>query len=609
MNTWIIRIFFRIPLLRLLFGISLLLLSCRPDFSPTELPDQVDFNFHIKPILSDRCFACHGPDKKARDGKIRLDRQEEAFAALDDTGQRFAIVPNHPEKSELIHRIQSQDPDEQMPPPDSHLSLSLYEIQLLAKWIEQGAEWKQHWSFIPPLRSALPDISDPSWPKNEIDHFVLAKLDQKGWKPTEAERKEKLIRRLSFDLRGLPPNPKEIDAFLQDHSPNAYEDIVNRMLASASCGERIAVDWLDLARYGDTQGYHHDFERNMWPWRDWVIQAFNQNMPYDEFVRWQLAGDLFPRASYEQQLATAFNRNHKMTQECGVIDEEFRVEYVVDRTNTFGTAFLGLTLRCAQCHDHKYDPISQEEYYQLFAFFNQVPEKGQWRSFQGSSPPFLEIPEAQRSEIQSSIDRMIDLEYQDGSQQDSEEAYRWVWEEELSQQVEPVMIMADMDTVRPTYLLDRGIYSARGKQVQPGTPPAILSFSDDLPPDRLGLANWLFDHQHPLTARVAVNRYWQMIFGQGIVSTPEDFGSQGDLPSHPELLDWLAIYFVESGWDVKALLKKMLMSATYQQSATVSQQKWQRDPENVYLARGPQHRLSAEMVRDNTLENERIIGS
>lgn len=569
--------------------------------SYASLPDQVDFNLHVKPILSDRCFKCHGPDENARDGKFRLDIEEVAFAALDSTGDRFAIVPGEPENSHLMQRIRHSDPEEIMPPPESNLSLSEYEIRLLEKWISQGAEWKQHWAFIPPEKTALPNISDENWPQNAIDHFVLARLDREGLQPAPLEDKSKLIRRLSFDLRGLPPTPEEIDAFLADESDDAFEQVVDRMLASEAYGERMAVDWLDLARYGDTQGYHHDFERNMWPWRDWVIRAFNQNMSYDQFATWQLAGDLLPNPSYEQQLATAFNRNHKITQECGVIDEEFRVEYVVDRTNTLGTAFLGLTLGCAQCHDHKYDPISQEAYYQFFAFFNQVPEKGKWQGFQGSAPPYLDIPEAERAEIKAYIDRLIAAEYEDCSQQDSAEVYRWVWEEELSQLLQPVMVMAEMDTVRPTFILNRGLYSAQGKEVNPATPPTILPYPDKLPPNRLGLASWLFQPGHPLTARVAVNRYWQMIFGQGIVRTPEDFGSQGALPSHPQLLDWLAVSFQESGWDLKHLLKQMVMSATYQQAARTPEQLKKRDPDNTLLARGPQARLSAEMVRDNAL--------
>lgn len=566
-----------------------------------SLPDPVDFNLHVKPILSDRCFKCHGPDANARDGKFRLDIEEVAFAALDSTGDRFAIVPGEPENSHLMQRIRHSDPEEKMPPPESNLSLSEYEIKLLEKWISQGAEWKQHWAFIPPEKAVLPNISDQNWPQNAIDHFVLARLDREGLKPAPLEDKAKLIRRLSFDLRGLPPGPEEIDGFLSDESDDAYEQVVDRMLASEAYGERMAVDWLDLARYGDTQGYHHDFERNMWPWRDWVIRAFNLNMSYDQFATWQLAGDLLPNPSYEQQLATAFNRNHKITQECGVIDEEFRVEYVVDRTNTLGTAFLGLTLGCAQCHDHKYDPISQEAYYQFFAFFNQVPEKGKWQGFQGSAPPYLDIPEGERAEIKGYINRLIAAEYEDCSQQDSAEAYRWVWEEELSQLLQPVMVMAEMDSVRPTFVLNRGVYSAQGKEVRPTTPPTILPYPDNLPANRLGLASWLFQPGHPLTARVAVNRYWQMIFGQGIVSTPEDFGSQGALPSHPELLDWLAVSFQESGWDLKQLLKQMVMSATYQQAARTPEHLKKRDPDNILLARGPQARLSAEMVRDNAL--------
>ena len=507
-----------------------------------NLPDQVDFNFHIRPILSDRCYKCHGPDDGTREAEFRLDLEGQAFAPLNSDDE-YAFVAHSTSKSLAWNRIVSDDPDFQMPPPTSNLKLSAHEKALLTKWIEQGAQWKEHWAFTPPTKASLPKISDPNWPINPLDHFVLKALNDRGYVPAPKESKSKLIRRLSFDLRGLPPSIEEIDAFINNDGKAAYEDLVDQMLSSTSYGERMATEWLDLARYGDTQGYHHDLERNMWPWRDWVIEAFNKNQPYDEFVRWQLAGDLLPNPTYDQKLATAFNRNHKMTQECGVIDEEFRIEYVIDRTNTMSTAFLGMTIACAQCHDHKYDPISQENYYEMFAFFNQVPEKGKWQSFQGSSPPYLSIPAEQQEQIKSYIDQLVTQEYENGSFQDGAQTYRWVWEEELNQLLQPTMVMADMDTVRKTYLLNRGIYSDRGKQVQASTPGTLLPFSDEYPRNRLGLANWLFEDNHPLTARVAVNRLWQMIFGRGLVSTPEDFGSQGALPSHPELLDWLAVEF------------------------------------------------------------------
>jgi len=359
------------------------------DFS-TKLPEFVDFNFHIKPILSDRCFACHGPDVNARKGEVRLDQEAFAFKQLDSLEDTYVIKPGDLDKSELYQRIINEEDEQMMPPPTSNLSLSAYEIQLIKKWIQQGAEWKPHWSFIKPEKTVPPKVKQTEWPQNAIDYFVLDKLEALKIKPSEKAGKEKLARRLSFDLTGLPPDPESIDAFLEDDSSNAYEKLLDKYQASESFGERMATEWVDVARYAETNGIHHDFERNMWPWRDWVIKAFNENMSYDQFVIWQLAGDLLPEPSYEQQLATAFNRNNRTTQECGSLDEEFRVSYVIDRTNTFGKAFMGLTVECSQCHDHKYDPISQKDYYQLFAFFNQVPEKGVTKSFQGQPAPYLE---------------------------------------------------------------------------------------------------------------------------------------------------------------------------------------------------------------------------
>ncbi len=573
----------------------------------TSIPEKIDFNLHVRPILSDRCFKCHGPDDRARKANFRLDEEAFAFEMLDSIAERFAIVRGRPGKSELYARITSEDPKEKMPPPESNLILTPTEILVLKRWIEQGAEWKTHWSFIKPVRTPLPGGAKDKWPRNEIDYFTLVQMRRVQLEPSVAATPEKLIRRLSFDLTGLPPSPQEVNEFKRDPSIQAYEELVDRLLASPAYGERMASDWLDLSRYAETNGYHHDFERNVWPWRDWVIQSFNDNRPYDEFVTWQLAGDLLENPSYEQLLATSFNRLHRTTQECGSIDEEFRVSYVVDRTNTFGKAFLGLTVECAQCHDHKYDPISQREYYKLFAFFNQVPERGVTKSFGNPSAPYLALPDEQVEEVRAYIDQTIEREYASGSQQDSAEAYRDVWREEMSALVAPVMIMGVLDTTRPTYVLDRGLYDAPGEEVFAGTPPAILPFGKGEPADRLGLARWLFNPDHPLTARVVVNRYWQMIFGRGLVDTPDDFGSQGALPTHLELLDWLAVDFMESGWDVKRLIKQMVLSATYRQSSVITPAKEQADPYNKWLARGVQGRLTAEMLRDQALQMSGLL--
>lgn len=542
------------------------------------IPDKVDFNFHVKPILSDRCFKCHGPDEKVREGGLALHDKELAFSALGDDKSRYAIIPGDTEHSTLVQRIYAEDENDRMPPPESNLLLTEYEKAVLKKWIAQGAEWKEHWAFIPPARPAIPKVKDTSWPENEIDHFILANLESMGLSPSGREAKEKLIRRVSFDLTGLPPALAELEAFLADNSPDAFEKAVDRLLASNAYAERMALEWMDLARYADTHGYQDDFERIMWPWRDWVIHAYRQNMPYDEFVTWQLAGDLLPDATLEQVIATGFNRNHKITAEGGVIDEEYRTEYVADRAQTFATAFLGLTMECARCHDHKYDPISQKDYYSLFSFFNNIPEKGLIPSPTAIPEPYITLT---RKQIEETVNFINNLD---------------------SMPAIPLMVMKEMDTPRPTFVLQRGQYDRPGDEVQPATPRAILPMGKEQRKDRLGLARWLFDEKNPLTARVAVNRLWQQLFGKGIVATSFDFGNQGALPSHPELLDFLSIKFREEGWDTKAMLKYIVLSSTYQQSAAVSEKLLEIDPENRWLARAPRRRLKAEMLRDQALK-------
>ena len=872
-----------------LVGILLFLFAaCGPQEVPfpeeieARLPKNIDFNLHVKPILSDRCFACHGPDANHQEAGLRLDIAEQAFAALEDQPNNFAIVPHRPEDSELYRRITSDDPEMQMPPPESNLRLSEQEVAILTRWIEQGAEYKPHWSFIPPERPELPPVDSLAWVHNPIDRFVLAQLEQEDLSPAMEAEKQQLLRRVTFDLTGLPPTLEEIDAFQNDTSADAYERVVDRLLASPHYGERMAMDWLDVARYADSHGYHADGYRMVWPWRDWVIRAFNENMPFDTFTTWQMAGDLLPDASQEQLLATGFHRNHPTSSEAGIVPEEYRLENVFDRANTTAKAFMGLTLECARCHDHKYDPVSQKEYYQFFAFFNSVDELGmvsndgniaptiplfhdekvaekatylrhlieqqeqeQTRYAQQTlqqpkntnlavAPDFLTrglvgyypldqvadektvnqvngqssgttkgevelVPGKQgnalrfNSEYESlDLEQVGDFERTDAFSmgawvnpeiredysvvmgnagdknahwrgyelfldslnrvsvrlthqppdhclevitQDSIPANSWshlmftydgssraegirvyingqqsptqtrydrlyksirtiddtlrvtpqpvrvgrsrrfaldiglfegaidevrlynrmltglevagvaghrFWENTTYEQLSPerqrlwashylntkdstyqrlseelsalrkaehltvdtvpeVMVMREMDPPRQTYVLDRGVYDAPTEEVQPGTPAEVMSFSDQLPPNRLGLARWLVSPENPLTARVIVNRYWHQFFGRGIVSTLEDFGNQGALPSHPELLDWLAVEFVESGWDVKALLRLIATSATYRQSSVAHPDLMERDPQNELLARGPRHRLSAEMIRDNAL--------
>ena len=862
--------------------LAFLLIGCKPDLPEEidqayqELPEVIDYNFHVKPIISDRCYACHGPDKETRKAGLRLDIEENAFAALESGAKAFAH--GNLKKSEAINRILSDDPEKQMPPPDSKLSLDAKEIATIVKWVEQGAEWKPHWSFIVPEKPAVPDDFPDAWqPLNEIDHFIYQKLVQEKLSPSPKADKERLIRRVTMDLTGLPPSLDEVDAFINDQSDDAYDKVVDRLLESDAYAERLAMEWMDLSRYADSHGLHADGYRYMWPWRDWVIGAFKKNMHYDQFVTWQLAGDLLPDATQDQILATAFNRNNPMTAEGGVIDEEWRIEYIADRTNTVSTAFMGLTMECARCHDHKFDPVSQKEYYQLSAFFNQMTELGMTGDDGNFGPQLLMTKEEDEDKI-ASIKSMIsrheaELEKTMGSIQadkksvpnnisvsgiaihhpfeqsakdkggrsfidgikgsksrkevvfepgrfgqavkltgeydeislggigtyeayDAFSAGAWVktskrkqdhlqtilgntgqknnfwrgWDFELKStnqvslrlihslpdnyiqvttldsvkvnewthimftydgsmkadgvklyingrvaesdvqfdnlfksiypirvgdhtpddrplrvgrsyrahtgefglykgllddlriynreltalevfqvsqveenpedqvieehflashpdiqqqkstirqlnkellgvvdEIPEVMVMRDDEKPVNTYVLNRGQYNARAEVVTAETPENVLSYPDDFPQNRLGLARWLFMDENPLTARVAVNRYWQMIFGAGIVTSANDFGSQGALPTHPELLDWLAVDFRESGWDVKRLLKQMVMSATYQQSSKFRQELEQVDPQNLLLAKSPSYRWPAEMIRDNALASSGLL--
>lgn len=550
----------------------------------SAIPDEVDYNFHIRPILSDRCFKCHGPDVSKQEAGLRLDTPEGAYAALKDNPKAHAIVAGSLEQSEVYQRIIAKDTAVLMPPPSSNLKLTQHEIELIAKWIKQGAKYKPHWAFIAPQKPKLPE-ADEDWVKNEIDNFVYAKMDEKGLKPNEEAGKERLLKRVSFDLIGLPPSIEMQERFLKDSSPNAYEKIVDELLKNKHYGEKMAISWLDVARYADSHGYQDDGLRTMWPWRDWVIHAFNSNYPYSKFLTWQLAGDLLPNPSKEMLLATGFNRNHKITQEGGVIDEEYRIEYVTDRTNTFGKSFLALTFECAHCHDHKYDLISQKDYYRTFAFFNQVPEKGLFGTIDASfaDPPNMKIT----TEDVNSILKFI-------NKKDTAKVM--------------VMVMKDSSKVRPTYILNRGNYDSHGEMVGVGIPKAIMPFdTNKLEKNRLGLAKWMLDARNPLTARVYVNRLWASFFGRGIVKTLGDFGMQGELPSHPELLDWLAVDFRENGWNVKRLVKQIVMSATYRQSSTITEKHLKTDPENIFLARSTRLRFPAENVRDHVLASSGVL--
>src|SRR5690554_5198084 len=550
-----------------------------------EAKDQISYNFHVRPILSDNCFACHGPDANTREAGLRLDVEEAAYAALKENPDAHAIVPGDPDNSEAFRRIISDDPNEKMPPPESHLTLSEEEVSIIRKWVSQGAVYEDHWAFVPPAKTELPDIKDDSWPLNEIDYFIMDKMSEVGLSPNEPASKMHLLKRLSLDLNGLPPTLEMMDQFRKDDGPDAYEKIVDQLLAQPSFGEKLAVLWMDVSRYSDSYGYQDDNVRTQWPYRDWVIHAFNTDLPYDKFITWQLAGDMLPDANKEQILATAFNRNHKYTEEGGVIDEEYRVEYILDKTNTFSKAILGMTVECAQCHDHKYDPISQENYFQMYSFFNNTPEKGYEGDVSQSKPAKTPIMYIENEDIENILS--------------------FVNAPDTSRIM--VSVMEELDTLRPTYILDRGLYDARTVEVGPDTPPSIMAFDESLPKNRLGLAQWTVSRDNPLTARVFVNLIWQEIFGSGLVKTAGDFGMQGDMPSHPELLDWLAVEFMESNWDIKRLIKLIVSSSTYQQSAMVKMDKLEKDPDNIYLSSAPRLRLNAENIRDLVLASSELL--
>lgn len=806
------------------------------------------FNRDVRPIFSENCFACHGPDEAKRMTPLRLDTKVGAFSTL--SSGRKAIVPGDPTASELYLRVSSSDPGRRMPPAAfGHDPLGQREVDLIRAWIDQGAEWQGHWSFIAPQRPEVPADRYPGWPVNPVDSFVLRRLHNERFEPSPPASRETLIRRLSLDLTGTPPDLADVDAFLRDESPDAYETVVDRLLSSPRYGERMAIRWLDAARYADTNGYQTDAERDMWRWRDWVIESFATNKPFDDFTVEQLAGDMLPRASLEQIIATGFNRNHRGNGEGGIVDAEYAVEYVVDRVDTTSTVWLGLTLGCARCHDHKYDPVTQKEYYELFAYFNNVPEKGKAFKY-GNSPPFIKAPTREQAERLAKIDAELAslraqqahlLEDSDGARRQWELALagsrsnwfdtrdlvlsfpervegaepserrfeggdfadlgeqadfgfydrfsvaawinpahpdgaivsktrnvlpdddtqgnpgwgiylkggklqvnlinRWLddclrlesrdpiamgeWShvaftydgtrlasglrmyvngqplrlnvirDEMNQEIrskEPlrvgrglgydyrgrmrgldvygraltpeevavaaverrldqiagvspgdrsdaetrkmdeafrnvlgpsrlteltarlrdlenerqryvdsvptVMVMQEATPRKKTYRLDRGAYDAPSEEVLPGL-PSVLSKADPL--GRLGFARWLVSRDNPLTARVTVNRVWQMLWGTGIVRTVEDFGSQGEWPTHPELLDWLAVEFMDSGWDLKALVKTIVMSAAYRQSSRLREGMVERDRDNRLFARGPRLRLPAESVRDLSL--------
>ncbi len=575
--------------------ITFILQSCGDQSGGTksqdELPERVSYNFDVRPILSDKCMTCHGPDANKREAGLRLDVAEDAYKALAENPAFHAIVPGKPELSEAYLRIISSDTSKLMPPKSSNLKLSDYEIAIIKKWISQGARYEKHWAFVPPVKSPIPQVSDNSWPKNPIDYFILARQEKLGLTHNVEADKERLLKRLCLDLTGLPPELELMEAFLADGSADAYEKVVAKLLKRPAYGERMALPWLDVARYADSYGYQMDNFRTQWPWRDWVIHALNKNFSYKDFVTWQLAGDLIPNATKEQLLATGFNRNHKITEEGAVDEEEYRINYVTDRNDTFGKAMLGVTMECAHCHDHKYDPFSQKEYYQLFSFFNNVDEM---RAVYTAIDPSVGKPESYAKKPLMEI-----------TNEDASTILKFVNKQDTSRLI--VSVMGDLDTARKTHVLQRGIFNSLGEEVMPGTPKAILPFDNKYAKNRLGLAQWLFDRKNPLTARVFVNRIWQEFFGRGIVKTAGDFGMQGDLPTHPALLDWLSVDFMEHNWDMKRLVTQIVTSATYRQSVVVDEAQRKLDPENIYLTRSPRYRIQAEFVKDLVLSSSGLL--
>jgi hypothetical protein len=630
---------------------------------------EVSYNQDVRPILAENCFYCHGQDPNKRKADLRLDVREAAV-------EFGAFVPGKPEESELVARLFSHEPDELMPPAKSNRKLTEEQKALLKQWIAEGANYEKHWTFTAPVKAPLPEVKQTGWVRNEIDRFVLAKLEAKKLQPSPEADKATLIRRLSMDLTGLPPSPVEVDAFVADTAPDAYDKLVERLLKSQHYGERMALPWLDAARYADSNGFQQDGDTFQWVWRDWVVKALNADMPYSQFSIEQLAGDLLPNASQEQMIATAFNRNHLLNGEGGAIPEEQRFNILFDRVDTTSTTWLGLTMACAQCHDHKYDPMTQRDYYSLMSIFNQVSEDGRAGGGGGAkrvAAPFLEMLteenkrqmaeiEAKRARVEAEGQVKIkkDLAFAaweaavtpetkagrldrplrpnittllripadkrtEAQKKELQKSLRSAFESDVwpkiatadapskqaedlktqlttfkNERIPRIMIMRD-DKPRDTFILDRGEYLKPKEKVSGTTPAFLPAASKGSPQNRLGFAQWLFQPDHPLTARVQVNRMWQTLFGTGLVKTVEDLGVQSEAPVHGALLDWLAMEFRERGWSMKHLHRLIVTSATYRQSSKVSRELVQMDPENRLLARGARFRMPSMILRDVAL--------
>ncbi len=613
--------------------------------------DAVDFNRDIRPILSENCHHCHGRDGKAREAELRLDVEA---GAKRDLGGYAAVVAGDRMKSELWKRIRHADPDEVMPPPESKRMLTERQIILLGKWIDEGAVYADHWAYLPPERE--------DGIERAIDHYIDKRLREAGMEASGPADRRSLIRRVSLDLIGLPPAPDEVAAFMADDSAGPFGKLVDRLLESKRFGEKWARAWLDLARYADSNGFQADQLRDSWAYRDWVIDALNANMPFDRFTIEQLAGDLLPDATLDQKIATGFHRTVTCNVEAGVQPEENRVNQVVDRVNTTGTVWLGTTIECGQCHDHKYDPFTMRDYYGMFAFFNNTPvevrnPKGTGVSFDFYGPKIdLPMDEGEREERDRLRSKLAELERRQARMMEeltmdsdrrglpdaiagvlrkpagnrSKQERRKLGEylaksnpmlgkmdaemsrmrKRLSRIHEPSsLVMVEMEETRETHVMIRGDYLSPAEAVVASTPASLHAMNPDLPRNRLGLAKWLVDPANPLVARVVVNRWWAEMFGRGIVSTLEDFGTQSEPPTHPKLLDWLAVEFMESGWNMKHVLKTMVMSAAYRRSSVAPDGSRQLDPANLLYARGPRFRMSAEMIRDNALAASGLLSS
>jgi hypothetical protein len=555
----------------------------------------IDFNRDIRPIISDNCIACHGPDKEKRKAGLRLDEEAGSRAELK-SGYR-AIVPGKAEESALIARITTTDEDDVMPPPKSNKKLTAAQIEKLKAWIAGGAKYAQHWSFVKPELPALPEVRKREWVRNPIDVFILARLEKEGIAPSAEADARTLLRRASLDVTGLPPTPKEVLDFLGDKNTPAWEEAVNDLLASPHYGERWGRHWLDMARYADSNGYSIDSARTIWKYRDWVIDAFNRDMPFDQFTIEQLAGDLLPQATADQKVATGFHRNTQINEEGGIDKEQFRIESVVDRVNTTGATWLGLTVGCAQCHDHKFDPITQQEYFEMFAFLNNQDEPNLTLGTEQDNKR-VEEHNAKIKELEDQI-REQEKDLARFTNEVKKASAQLAKMKRSSPKVTSTMVLAERKEPRESYIHIKGDFTRKGDVVGPGVLKAVLPLkASGGTTNRLDLARWVVDRENPLTARVLVNRIWLHYFGRGLVETENDFGSQGTLPTHPELLDWLAVELMENGWSQKHIHRLILNSATYRQSSNARPDLVNVDANNYLLARQNRIRLDSEVVRD-----------